>query len=432
MTANLSVILYFLLILLLVVSSSVLLSMWLDVREGFANALDDYKSTSGYKTAAAAVVALADSRGNGRRDITDMLASSVAPPAVEQCLVNFFSLGCRFSGYLGPFSNGYFDTDVAVTSALKMGCRTFVLEIDYMDSCNDYFPRLVVRDVNGRIRSNEDSSLPTCNTLAQSNITAVCKTLRVAAFGPAVQNPNDPLIVVLYLLRLPPRDKTGQGSTTLLTYLSNVAKCLAPLLDKTIDNIGTGGTFARQQQESTLLTNNIIVYQGRVLFFCNADTSPFRTTTAKYSQNEDLDYIVNLRLSYKQSQLGCTSNKTGGTPYSLLETAESYMTLPPDQIESMRDETKLRWTICFAADPSQPVPQKTYDEITGDIGIHCVPIQIWDTTTTAFMFDDEHFKVWSFIPKPSELRFRRPPVAVPQEQVPQANSHGGLLRTPTT
>ena len=312
-----------------------------------------------------------------------------------------------------------------------MGCRTFVLEIDYMDSC-PIFPRLVVRDVNGRIRSNEASSLPTCNTLDQSNIKAVCNTLRVAAFGPAVQNPNDPLIVVLYLLRLPPRDKVGTGNTTLLTYLSNVAKCLAPLLDKTVDNIGNGGTFARQQQESTLLTNNIVDYQGRVLFFSNADTSPFRTTTTQYSQNEDLDYIVNLRLTYKQSQLGCTSNKSGGTPYSLLETAESYLTLPPDQIESMRDETKLRWTICFAADPSQPVPQKTYDEITADIGIHCVPIQIWDTKTTNFMFDDSHFKVWSFIPKPTELRFRRPPIAVPQEQVPQANSHGGLLRTPTT
>jgi len=431
MGANLTLILYFLLLLLVIVSASVLVTLFLDMREGFANALEDYKSTSGYKTAAATVVALADSRGNGRRDLLDMLASSVAPPPVEQCLVNFYSLGCRFSGYLGPFSNGYFDTDVAVTSALKMGCRTFVLEIDYMDSC-PIFPRLVVRDVNGRIRSNEASSLPTCNTLDQSNIKAVCNTLRVAAFGPAVQNPNDPLIVVLYLLRLPPRDKTGTGNTTLLTYLSNVAKCLTPLLDKTVDNIGTGGTFARQQQESTLLTNNIVDYQGRVLFFSNADTTPFRTTTTQYSQNEDLDYIVNLRLTYKQSQLGCTSNKSGGTPYSLLETAESYMTLPPDQIESMRDETKLRWTICFAADPSQPVPQKTYDEITGDIGIHCVPIQIWDTKTTDFMFDDEHFKVWSFIPKPTELRFRRPPIAVPQEQVPQANSHGGLLRTPTT
>jgi hypothetical protein len=324
MKANLTLILYFLLLLLVIVSASVLVTLFLNMREGFANALEDYKSTSGYKTAAAAVVSLADSRGNGRRDLLDMLASSVAPPPVEQCLVNFYSLGCRFSGSLGPFSNGYFDTDVAVTSALKMGCRTFVLEIDYLDSCPDFFPRLVVRDVNGRIRSNDSSSIPNCNTLDQSNIKAVCNTLRVAAFGPAVQNPNDPLIVVLYLLRLPPRDKVGTGNTTLLTYLSNVAKCLAPLLDKTVDNIGNGGTFARQQQESTLLTNNIVDYQGRVLFFSNADTSPFRTTTTQYSQNEDLDYIVNLRLTYKQSQLGCTSNKTGGTPYSLLETAEMY------------------------------------------------------------------------------------------------------------
>ena len=97
MKANLTLILYFLLLLLLVASVTVLLTMWSNVREGFSEALDAYKSTSGYKTAAAAVVSLADTRANGRRDMTDMLDSSVAPPAVEQCLVNFYSLGCRFS-----------------------------------------------------------------------------------------------------------------------------------------------------------------------------------------------------------------------------------------------------------------------------------------------------------------------------------------------
>jgi len=421
---------YTLLVLLVIVVAGGLLGrLLLSRQEGFETSIDSYKSLPGYITQKGAVIALAEQRSNGRRDIMDMLASAEAPPTAEQCFVNFYSLGCRFAGYLGPFADGYFDPDLAVTSALKMGCRTFVLEIDYMEDCNDYFPRLVVRDVNGRSRSVSSSSLPVCNSIAASNIQAVCAALRAAAFGPTVQNPNDPLIVVLYVLRLPPRDKAGTGSKTLLTYLSNIAKCVAPLLDKTIDNIGTGGTFARQQQESVLLTNSITDYQGRVLFFSNADTSAFRNATG-YSATEDLDYIVNLRLAYKQTQLGCTSNKVPNA-FSILDTAESYTTLPPDQIESMRDETKLRWTICFAADPSKPVDQATYDEIAGDIGVHCVPIQMWDTTTTNYMFDTDHFKVWSFTPKASELRFRRPPIAVPQEQVPQANAHGGMLRTPT-
>ena len=421
---------YILLVLLIILVAGGLLGSLLIARqEGFEASIDSYKSLAGYKKQKEAVVALAEQRANGRRDLMDMLGSAAAPPVPEQCFVNFYSLGCRFAGYLGPFAEGYFDPDLAVTSALKMGCRTFVLEIDYMEDCEDYFPRLVVRDVNGRSRSLASSSLPVCNSIQFSNIQAVCKTLRAAAFGPTVQNPNDPLIVVLYVLRLPPRDRAGTGSKTLLTYLSNIAKCVAPLLDKTIDNIGTGGTFARQQQESTLLTNNIADYQGRVLFFSNADTSAFRDATG-YSATEDLDYIVNLRLAYTQTQLGCTSNKVPNA-FSILDTAESYKTLPPDQIESMRDQTKLRWTICFAADPSKPVDQPTYDEITNDIGVHCVPIQLWDTTTTNYMFDADHFKVWSFTPKASELRFRRPPVAVPQEQVPQANAHGGLLRTPT-
>ena len=48
MKANLTLILYFLLLLLVIVSASVLVTLFLNMREGFANALEDYKSTSGY------------------------------------------------------------------------------------------------------------------------------------------------------------------------------------------------------------------------------------------------------------------------------------------------------------------------------------------------------------------------------------------------
>lgn len=401
-------------------------------QEGFQASIDAYKSSSGYKKQAAAVVALADSRGNGRRDITDMLASSVAPPSPEQCFVNFYSLGCRFAGYLGPFDQGYYDVEQAVTSALKMGCRTFLFEIDYLDDCVDrgdamaYFPRLVVRDINDRFRGLRDSSLPMCKTAATSDIRRAATALRNTAFSSMVANPNDPVVVVLFLQRLPPPASRGNNKR-LLTYLSNIAKGLQPLLDRAVDNIGTGGTFARQQQESLLLTNNLTDYQGRCLFFCNTDTSAFRDASPAYAPTEDLDYIVNLQLSYKQQQLGCTS-KTGGS-FGVLDTVDGYAQLPPNQIDPTCEDTKLKWTVCLSSDPSIPVDAKTYASVATDIGVHCIPIQIWDTGAD-FMFQPDTFKTWSFIPKPKELRFRRPPIVVPAEQSPVANANGGALRAP--
>jgi hypothetical protein len=395
-------------------------------QEGFEASIDAYKSSSGYKSQAKAVTDLADSRANGRRDITDMLASSVAPPSPEQCFVNFYSLGCRFAGYLGPFDRGYYDVELAVGSALKMGCRTFLLEIDYLDDCTDYFPRLVVRDVNNRFRGLRDSALPMCKTAATSDIRRAATALRNAAFSSAVANPNDPLVVVLFLQRLPPSTSRGDNKR-LLTYLSNIAKGLQPLLDRAIDNIGTGGTFARQQQESLLLTNSITDYQGRVLFFCNTDTSAFRDASPAYPSTEDLDYIVNLQLTYKQQQLGCTA-RAGGS-FGILDTVDGYKQLPPNQVDPTCEDTKLRWTVCLSSDPATPVDAKTYADVATQIGVHCIPIQMWDSTAD-FMFQPDTFKTWSFIPKPKELRFRRPPIVVPAQQSPVANANGGSLRAP--
>ena len=402
------------------------------IKESFAN-IADYKSDPAYKKQIKSIVAKYDNQSGARRGISEMLAATTDMPAGEQCLVNFHVLSCRFTGYLGPFENGYMDTDQAILYALKAGCRAFIFEIDYLDSCtkkgddpNGYYPTLVIRDVNGRAMAKADSIPQKCQTDATSLILSACQSLNNYAFGTAVQNPTDPLIVVLYLLRLPPKEATGD--TRLLKYYSRIAKGLAPLLDKSVASIAAGGTFSRQQQESLLLTNPITTYEGRVLFFCNSDTSMFRSSPTLYPQNEDLDYIVNLRLSYKQTQLGCTTDKTGGS-FGGIETAESFLVVPTNQVENTCNETKLRWTPCLSQDPAIPVPSTSYDKLTGTYGVHTVPIQLWDTKNT-FMFTDTKFKKWSYMPKPKNLRFRKPPIVVPSQPAPETNANGGILRSP--
>lgn len=364
-----------------------------------------------------------------KRPVTDLLSQNVMPE-VEQCFVNFYSLACRYTGYIGPMDEGYFDPDLAIQLAVNAGCRTFILEIDYIDECKGestkYFPRIVVRDAQNKLRIKYNSNLPICNSPVQSNIQEVCEKINYYAFASSAQNASDPVVIVLYFLRQPPG---SYKSKTVLDYYSNVAKALKPFQNRLLKNELDGGTYYRQSQEGRLLINNIKEYNGKVLIFSNANTIGFRESQL-YSPNEDLDFLTNLRLMYTQTKLGVTESGSNA-PFGILETVEDYMTIPTDRTEEIADATKLRWTVALSQDPSKSVNETDYNKITSTFGIHCVPIQIFDTVNNKFMFTDKNFKTYSFIPKPESLRYTKPPIVIPAEPNPSTDAKGGLLRSPT-
>lgn len=368
-------------------------------------------------------------RSDSRRPVTDLLNTQSMPES-EQCLVNFYSMGCRYTGYIGPFDEGYWDPDLAIQTAVNAGCRTFILEIDYLDECKgetiSYFPRIVVRDAQNRLRIKYNSNRPICNSPQHSNIRDVCEKINFYAYSESCQNKNDPIIIVLYFLRQPPG---SYKSKTVLDYYSNVAKALAPFQNRLLKNELDGGTYYRQSQEGRLLINNIKDYSGKVLIFSNANTSGFRETQI-YSPNEDLDFLTNLRLMYTQTKLGVTENNTSA-PFGILETAEDFMIIPSDRSDEITEATKLRWTICLSQDPSKPVSKELYSKITNTYGIHCVPATLFNTSAEEFMFTDQTFKKYSFIPKPESLRYIKPPVVIPAEPNPSTDAKQGMLRSPT-
>ena len=433
---------YLLVLLIIIVTIAVMFHAFQFHVEGFDTLVQDYRSSSGYKTQVALVHELQEIRSNGRRDYNDMLQASNVP-VEEQCLVNFYSLGCRFTGYLGPFIKGCFDTDTAVLAALKMGCRTLVLEIDsYPDICKGSpYPRLVVRDkpsnlnttaencINGANVLDPNSETNQCQTADNSNIFDTCTSIARYAFSNSVPNPADPLIIVLYILRIPSEDVKIKT-----TFFSDIAKGLQPLLNNAVNILASGGNYSRQAQESALLSNPISTYAGQTLFFCNADTSVFRTQTG-IPTNLDLDFIVNLRLSYTMGRVGCaTQNATtnsGGTKFGLLESVGGYTQIPDGSVSSTQAMTKSTWTLCLDTDPSQIVPEKSTDQLMQQIGVHCIPIQMWSKDYD-YMFDKNHFGKWSFIPKPQPLRQTIPATSIPASAAPQTNSNGGQLRMPTT
>lgn len=362
------------------------------------------------------------------RPVTELLAADTKLPKDEQCLVNFYALATRFTGYLGPFDNGYFDPNIAIERCLKAGIRTFILEIDYAESDTDadgtprYFPKIVVRDIHGRNRINEASDIPN-QTVNNSSIKQVANAISRIAFSSSIDNATDPVIVVLYGLRMPPKKYQ-------LEYMSNIAKCLAPLKDKRIDML-MQGKYARQANESKLLSNKITDYAGRVLIFANMDTTEFRNPPKgkKYEPMEDLDYWVNLRLSYKQKQLGCTCSPASAA-YGTLDSAQGYTEIPDDRKDETIRDTTLKWTIALSEDPEKPVPESTYNTAANTFGVQCVPILLWDETNK-FMFTKKTFDTYSFIPKPEELRQRKPPIVVPDQPSQEMNANGGKLREPT-
>ena len=416
----------FLLALLIFVLISVLIYRRSSNIEPFKNSAE-YKNDAAYQTQVQLLSNTYNPQADARRPITDLLSNSDVPVA-QQCFVNFYSLGCRYTGYIGPMDEGYWDPDLAIQMAVKAGCRTFILEIDYMNDCSGeilkYFPRIVVRDAQGKLRINYTSNKPKCNSPQHSNIHDVCEKINYYAFASGCQNRTDPVVIVLYFLRQPPG---SYKSKTVLDYFSNVAKGLSPFKDRLLKNELEGGTYYRQSQEGRLLINNIKDYNGKVLIFSNANTTGFRETQV-YSPNEDLDFLTNLRLTYTQTKLGITEN--GSTaPFGILETAEDYTIIPVDREEEIAEATKLRWTICVSQDPSKSVTKEVYNKITSTFGVHCVPIILFDTTNN-FMFTDTTFKKYSFIPKPKPLRYIKPPVVVPAEPNPSTNANGGMLREP--
>lgn len=394
--------------------------------ESFAN--PDFKSEPEYKAQIELLSKKYSSKADSKRPVSDLL-STIDMPAVQQNFVNFYALACRYPGYIGPINDGYIDPDIGIQNAVQAGCRVFVLDIDYLDDCTEaatkYFPRLVVRDSQGKIVIKYSGNLPFCNTETSSNLATICEKINFYAFASSCQQATDPVVIVLYFHRQPPGSYKSQ---TVLDYYSHVAKALKPFKDRILTNELTGGTFYRQKQESRLLINKITDYNGKVLIFSNANTSGFRENQT-YSPNDDLDYLVNLRLSYTQTQLGVTSNDSGSS-FGILQTVEDYTVIPPDRADEVVEQTKLKWTICLPKDPLQAITSKVYQDITKTFGVNCVPAILFDPMANDFLFSEPLFKTYGFQPKPEPLRYIKPPVVTPAQPNPSTDAKQGMLRAP--
>jgi hypothetical protein len=370
-----------------------------------------------------AVATFYDGMKTSKRPI---VTSDVYRTTTYKSLVNFYALACRYTGYIGPIEDGYFDPSTSIQMAVNAGCRVFVLDIDYIDKqCNSstYLPRIVVRDSKGRMMIQYNDNYQLNNPTGE--IRQVCEAIQNSAFGDC-QNAADPVIIVLHFLRTPPG---GINSLPVLTYYSLVAKALTPFRDRLLGNESSGGTFHRQSQESILLINPIDTYSGKVLIFCNTDTSGFRNSTVPFESYDDLDFLVNLRLT--------KSGDKDVASFGMIDTTDYFMTLPEDKKSDAIQQTKLKWTICLSPNPSLPVTQAVYNVLTQKYGVQCIPAHLFDVDASTFLFTDDLFKTYGFLAKPcpdptiDTCLCYIPPVKVVAGAVsPTLNANHGKLRMP--
>lgn len=402
---------------------------YIDTVEPFSQD-NDYRNDSIYKKQIV-ILKKYDEQSSQRRSVYDLIKTFEPNVREMKSFVNFYSLGCRYSGFIGPMENGYWDPDVAIKYAVDAGCRTFVLDIDYDDKC-DLFPRIVVNSSNNVNQINAKTNIK-CQDMNSSNIKYVCDKINTYT-----RSISDPIIIVLYFIKIPPGRK---DSTDVLTYYSNVAKCLSPFKSRLLKNI-SNGNYDRQKQSDILLRNDIEKYKNKVLIFSNADTSGFCGKSYNIDDNiDDLDYLVNLRLKYGSdvdtsnsgANIACaTDRQISGILQSdtfYVNDNKSIIT-KGSSTNDIIDINKKNWTICLSSNTSNPVDKIGYD-IISSYGVNCIPAMIFDPKSE-FMFSDKLFKKYSYISKPDNLRLTKDPIITPNPIDKRTDSKGGSLASPVT
>ena len=232
-------------------------------------------------------------------------------------MVNWRPLTVRLAGYLGgdiTVRDGVFDMTKGIQLALTLGARCFIFDIDYLDEkpCE---PRVIHRDSNGVMRS-----------LHTGSIKQGMATLNNMAFT----NNYDPVIVVVYLRRLP------VGKTQKSTYLKAVAAELSPLATYHLGSTEQGN-FHNCRSEKSLFLSEITNFQKKFIVLCNYNTNLLPGTP---NPKDNLDFWTNARLyldpNGMSSSLGSVTTPVpnGQIAYAKVGATQQLLAVPPDTTSS--------------------------------------------------------------------------------------------------
>ena len=349
------------------------------------------------------------------------------PPENERALVNFAVLGCRVAGYLGPRMNGVFSEEAAVESAIKMGCRLFILDIDYLD-VKPSKPVLVCRDENNNLLSNNTGSI---QKVAAS---IIAYTRRQKGAG------TDPIIVLLNIQRLP---GTQPKSRQALQFMSEIARQLAPMYQYILRSTEEGDA-QQQRLQDVLFKLPITRFENQVILLTNVDTSGFRDREeVEFEPQRDLDLLVNARIFTNEDKAlkNYQQPDSSSIASSISNTYEYYTNIPPANYNSEIEKTRNTFSIAMTRAISKPPSAQTLDTLVNKLGVQGIVIHPFPNVDefaateekkelVAGVYSPSFFESFSFIPKAGILRYKEPSTIITPPADPKLNANGGLLVTP--
>jgi len=271
-------------------------------------------------------------------------------------LVNWAPLTVRLAGYLGgdtSVTNGVFDMANGIKYALNLGARSFVFDIDYLDTapCK---PLVIHRDAAGVQRSLNTGSISQ----------GMC-ALNDKAF---LQN-YDPVIIVLYLRRIPPGLKQQNS------FFRTIASAMNSISTHHL-GLTEAGSFHSCTSESTLFTSNITDYQKKFIVLCNYNTS---IIPRKKNPKENLHFWVNARLWKHESSTTSIGSvtpaiATGTMPYAKVCSTSDVLTLPSAAVAAFQTSTRTVYTVAIGSVEEILTMAQMNTLITR--GIHSIPMDV--------------------------------------------------------
>jgi hypothetical protein len=276
-------------------------------------------------------------------------------------LLQWTPLTVRLAGYLGgdiDATNGVFDMVKGVQVALSLGARSFVFDIDYLDQkpCE---PLLIYRDRGGIMRSLHTASL-------NDGMDSLNKM--------AFKENYDPIIIVIYLRRIPP------GKAQKQAYFSAIASAMNPL---SIHHLGLSeqGNFHNCNNEKGLFFGDITHYQKKFIVLCNYDTTLLKRTP---NPKDCLNFWVNARLylheASTRSTLGSVTKKigTGGIAYAKVGDVDDFLSIPgstTSAVDDFQQGSIITYTIALTP-IDYSITTGKIDTLLNTLGVHSIPLDV--------------------------------------------------------
>jgi len=313
-------------------------------------------------------------------------------------LVNIQPRTIKQVGFIGPLPEGGFDAATGAAQAVRAGFRSFIFQIDYLDTSRD-LTKFPAPGVATLLYRGDDGSLLSVNS---ADIREVAQTLSNIAFTPAAPNYTEPLIIYLHVLRTPSAVRDPEGY---IKFLSSIATALNPLAPNHL-GMTPLGIFNRQKQESVLMNTPLKNFEGQVIVLCNADTTPFRKATPQINPADDLDYWVNARvyLNSPDDVIGVAQTPPVGlTPSAIVVKLDDVLQLSDKKAEAFAAQAKSTFVIAMPSQLKNPTA-KELNKAINSFGINIVPIDIFSDSVDTVQSLVEEYSNMTFRPKPPALQ----------------------------